>query len=194
MKESTKDAVLRTIRDSLLAHFGRGQPPSTAFGDPELAARRGCFVTLKNRGRLRGCIGQFVSEEQLIGLAAKMAAASACDPRFLGEPVTAGELDQLDIEVSVLSELERTSDPLSLRLGIDGIYIRKGPCCGCFLPQVASETGWDKRQFLSNCCLHKAGLPPDAWADPDTEVYLFSAEVFGSPFKDIGRARPPQGP
>jgi AMMECR1 domain-containing protein len=68
---------------------------------------------------------------------------------------------------------------------VDGIYIKKGGLSGCFLPQVATETGWSKEQFLSYCCAHKASLPPDSWKDPDTEVYLFTADVFGSDFKDI---------
>jgi uncharacterized protein len=85
----------------------------------------------------------------------------------------------------VLSPLERTTDPLSLRLGVDGIYIRRGYAAGCFLPQVATETGWTTEEFLSQCCSHKAGLPPDAWKDPKTEVYLFTAEVFGSPHRVV---------
>jgi uncharacterized protein (TIGR00296 family) len=81
--------------------------------------------------------------------------------------------------------VKRTDDPLSLQLGVDGIYIKKDRASGCFLPQVASETGWSKEEFLSNCCAHKAGLAPDAWKDPETEVYLFTAEVFGAEFKDV---------
>jgi uncharacterized protein (TIGR00296 family) len=94
-------------------------------------------------------------------------------------------LEQLDVEISVLSPLRKTDDPLSLRLGVDGIYIKRGCTSGCFLPQVASETGWSKKEFLSYCCAHKAGLPADAWRDPETEVYLFTAEVFGAEFKEI---------
>jgi len=120
----------------------------------------------------------------LIELIAEMAKASATsDPRFFADPITAGELDQLDVEISVLSPLKRTDEPLSLRLGIDGIYIKRGS--GCFLPQVATETGWSKEEFLSYCCAHKAGLAPDAWREPETEVYLFTADVFGADFKDI---------
>jgi uncharacterized protein (TIGR00296 family) len=94
-------------------------------------------------------------------------------------------LNQLDIEISVLSPLQKTDDPLSLRLGVDGIYIKRGRASGCFLPQVATESGWSREEFLSYCCSHKAGLESDAWRDPQTEVYLFSAEVFGADFKDI---------
>ena len=89
------------------------------------------------------------------------------------------ELQEIDIEISVLSPLEKTDDPLSLELGKHGIYIKKGFAGGCFLPQVATETGWNKEQFLSQCCGGKAGLPPDAWKQADTEVFLFTAEVFG---------------
>jgi len=112
-------------------------------------------------------------------------ASATSDPRFVADRITSDELDQLDIEISVLSPLKRTDDPSSLRLGVDGIYVKKGGASGCFLPQVATETGWSKEEFLSYCCAHKAGLPPDAWKDPKTEVYLFTAEVFGSEFKNI---------
>jgi len=81
--------------------------------------------------------------------------------------------------ISVLSPMQRTKDPLSLELGVHGILIQRGGRSGCFLPQVAPEQQWTKEQFLSYCCSHKAGLSPDAWNDPATEVYLFSAEVFG---------------
>ena len=112
-------------------------------------------------------------------------ASATGDPRFFADPITPRELDQLDVEISVLSPLRRTDDPLSLRLGIDGIYIKKGRASGCFLPQVATETGWSKEEFLSQCCVHKAGLPSEAWNDPKTEVYLFTAEIFGADVKDI---------
>jgi uncharacterized protein (TIGR00296 family) len=93
------------------------------------------------------------------------------------DPITPKELNDLDIEISVLSPLKKTDNPLNLRLGIDGIYIKKGFASGCFLPQVATETGWNKEEFLSYCCSHKAGLKPDAWKDKNTEVYLFTADI-----------------
>ena len=74
---------------------------------------------------------------------------------------------------------------MSLRLGVDGIYIKSGSASGCFLPQVAKEAGWDKEEFLSYCCAHKAGLKPDAWKDKETEVYLFTADVFGATVTEI---------
>ncbi len=186
MNDEQKRTLLKVARDTVEAVVNGRAAPGATSDDPELNAHCGCFVTLKNGDRLRGCIGNFTSEGPLIGLAAEMAKASATsDPRFFGDRVTAGELDQLDIEISVLSPLERTDDPLSLRLGIDGIYIKKGHASGCFLPQVATETGWTKEEFLGYCCSHKAGLADDAWRDPETEVYLFNAEVFGSPWTEI---------
>jgi len=151
MNDDQKQTLLRVARDTVEAVINRRAAPPATSDDPELNANCGCFVTLKNGDRLRGCIGNFVSEGPLIGL----------------------------------SPLERTDDPLSLRLGVDGIYIKKSHASGCFLPQVATETGWTKEEFLGYCCSHKAGLADDAWRDPETEVYLFSAEVFGSPWTQI---------
>jgi AmmeMemoRadiSam system protein A len=186
MNDSQKQTLLKIAHDTVEAVIRQEAAPKPESDDPELNAPCGCFVTLKNHGRLRGCIGQFISDSPLIDLIAEMARASATgDPRFLADPITAGELKQLDIEISVLSPLQRTDDPLSLRLGVDGIYIKRGRASGCFLPQVATETGWSKEQFLSYCCAHKAGLAPNTWKDPNTEVYLFTAEVFGADFKDI---------
>jgi len=195
MNSAQKQTLLKVARDTVKAVTTGGSVPeaksdeprpSAGRDEPELNAHCGCFVTLKNRGRLRGCIGQFVSEVPLIELIGQMSKASATgDPRFFAEPITADELEHLDVEISVLSPLQRTNEPLSLRLGIDGIYVKRGGASGCFLPQVAEETGWSKEEFLSYCCAHKAGLSADAWKDAKTEVYLFTAEVFGSPFKDI---------
>jgi len=182
MNEAQKEILLKTARNTVEAVITRKPIPKPESDDPELTANCGCFVTLKNQDQLRGCIGQFTSEMPLLELVVEMAKASATgDPRFFADPITPDELEQLDIEISVLSPLKRTDDPLSLRLGIDGIYIKKGGASGCFLPQVATETGWSEEEFLSYCCAHKAGLAPDAWKDPSTEVYLFSADVFGSP-------------
>jgi len=186
MNDTQRHTLLKVARDTVEAVVKSKPLPKIEVDDPELNANCGCFVTLKNHERLRGCIGQFVSDRPLIELIVNMAQASAVrDPRFLAEPITADELEDLDIEISVLSPLKKTGDPLSLRLGVDGIYIKRGAMSGCFLPQVATETGWDKEQFLSYCCSHKAGLSPDAWKDPKTEVYLFTAEVFSAPFKEI---------
>lgn len=186
MNEAQRKLLLEIARDTVRAVISGKRADRPTSSDPALTACCGCFVTLKNHGRLRGCIGQFVSNRPLVELVAEVAEASATgDPRFVANPITPGEVNKLDIEISVLSPLERTDDPLSLELGKHGIYIKRGYASGCFLPQVADETGWSKEEFLSQCCMHKAGLPPDAWKDPNTEVYLFTAEIFGAAVKDL---------
>ena len=187
MNAQQRKTLLKVAHDTIVAVVNGSSIPTPASNDPQLNAQSGCFVTIKNHSRLRGCIGRFVSDIPLIELISQMAVDSAMhDPRFVSERIRPDELDELDIEISVLSPLKKTTDPLSLRLGTDGIYIKKGYASGCFLPQVATETGWTKKEFLSCCCSHKAGLSPDAWQDEDTEVYLFTAEIFSKNLKDIG--------
>jgi len=186
LNESQRYILLKVARDTAEAVISGRTSKVIDTDDADLNCHCGCFVTLKNHGNLRGCIGQFTSDKPLIELIADMAKSSCSqDSRFFSNPISAGELEQLDVEISVLSPLKKTADPLSLRLGIDGIYIKKGFVSGCFLPQVATETGWSKEEFLSYCCDGKAGLSSDAWKDEDTEVYLFTAEIFGADFKEI---------
>ena len=186
LNESQRHILLKVAHDTVKAVISGRDGEIIDTDDAELNSHSGCFVTLKNHDDLRGCIGQFTSDKPLIELIADMAKASCSqDSRFFSDPITENELENIDIEISVLSPLKKTDDPLSLRLGIDGIYIKNAFANGCFLPQVATETGWSKEEFLSYCCSHKAGLESDAWKDEDTDVYLFSAEIFGADFKDI---------
>ncbi len=183
MQPQQHQTLLRIAREVVEA-IVRGQPPPRhESSDPIFAEHRGCFITIKNRGRLRGCIGTFVAEAPLLRSVEQMAQAATGDPRFPHDPLTPAELSQIDIEISVLSPLQKTADPLSLQLGKHGIYIRRGPRSGCFLPQVATELGWSKQEFLSHCCASKVGLEPDAWKYPKTEVLLFTAEILAEPEK-----------
>ena len=143
-----------------------------------LSEKRGCFVTLTNAGRLRGCIGTFHPRRTLAETIVEMGAAAAADPRFVGNPITAAELGRLTVEISVLSPLAETDDPAGLEIGRDGIYVVRGAQSGCFLPEVATDMGWDAEEFLTECCVGKAGLPADAWRQPDATVYLFTSEKF----------------
>jgi len=186
VEEHQRQTLLKTAKAAIVAAISGVRPPRPTSEDAALNEKCGCFVTIKKGERLRGCLGQFESRVPLISLVSEMAASSATrDPRFLHIPITPDELDALDIEISVLSPLQKTEDPLSLRLGVDGIYIKQGYASGCLLPQVATEMGWSKEEFLSYCCQYKAGLRPDAWKRSDTEVLLFSAEVFRAEMKDI---------
>jgi len=156
-----------------------GKPPAKPDDlQGVLAEQRGCFVTLTNRGRLRGCIGTFQPTEPLGAMIVEMGAAAARDPRFVNDPVTPQEVPQLDVQVSVLSPLVETKEPEKLEIGTHGVYVTNGYRSGCFLPEVATDQGWGPEEFLSYCCAHKAGLPPDAWRMIDTKVYLFTSEKF----------------
>ena len=143
-----------------------------------LAERRGCFVTLTNDQRLRGCIGTFQPRRPLGETVVEMGRSAACDPRFFTNPITPAELPELTVEVSVLSPLQETTEPEQLELGTHGIYIVARRGTGCFLPEVATDMGWSVEEFLSHCCSGKANLPADAWRDADTKVYLFTTEKF----------------
>jgi AmmeMemoRadiSam system protein A len=137
----------------------------------------GVFVTLKKFGRLRGCMGTLDPSQPLVEAVRHAAQTAALnDPRF--PPVASSELADLSVEVSILSEPWPMQSIDDLQIGTHGIVVRKGLQRGLFLPQVASEHHLDKHTFLSRCCAEKAGLTPDAWQDPDTEVLLFTAQIF----------------
>jgi len=144
-------------------------------GFPEAS---GAFVTLKREGRLRGCIGTLECRRPLAEEIARVAASAAReDPRFT--PLTAPELDGLDVELSVLGPLEEIDphDAGAIEIGRHGLVVEQGRRRGLLLPQVATEWGWDREQFLSQTSV-KAGLAPDAWRH-GARVYRFDAEVFG---------------
>jgi AmmeMemoRadiSam system protein A len=135
----------------------------------------GAFVSLHTKGgALRGCIGHMQGQmplaEEIIELAI---AAGTHDPRF--DAVTAAELPGLVYEISVLSPMKRAK-AAEVQPGTHGLMIRKGGRSGVLLPQVATEYGWDRETFLQHTC-EKAGLPPDAWRDADTEISTFTAQV-----------------
>jgi len=180
LSDDDRKTLLRIARQTLATTLGGGSRPAETAASPALQQLCGCFVTLHNAGQLRGCIGTFTARGPLHQTVVQMATAALRDPRFTTCPVTAAELPKIDIEISVLSPLERTKDPMAeVELGKHGIWIQGPYGSGCFLPQVATETGWSKEEFFSHCCAHKAGLPPDAWKWPETAVYRFEAEVFG---------------
>ncbi len=180
LSDSDRKTLLCIARETIKAAVTGMAAPKIAVESEALEAPCGAFVTMKNGGRLRGCIGTFLARGPLHETVREMAAAATRDPRFLGDPVTAGELARIDIEISVLSPLEKVDDPLrDIELGRHGIYVQGPYGSGCFLPQVATETGWSKEEFLSHCCAGKAGMPPDAWKSPDVTVSRFEAEIFG---------------
>lgn len=147
-----------------------------ALDSPIMKEPRGAFVTLKKRGQLRGCIGYIEAVKPLAEAIQDMAKAAAFnDYRF--QPVTADEVPELEIEISVLSPIRKIDDPSEIEVGKHGIIITRGMNRGLLLPQVAPEWGWDRKTFLEHTCT-KAGLPTDAWKQPGTQIEVFSAEIF----------------
>ncbi len=172
--------LLKEIARTVIENSTKGRGSSETISVPKtmkkLLEKRGVFVTLKKRGQLRGCIGFIRPFKPLVELV-KDAALSAAfnDPRF--HPVSEDELDELEIEISVLTPFREITDPDEIVLGRDGIYIERGAFSGLLLPQVAIEHNMDKKTFLEHACL-KAGLPPNAWEDENTKIYVFSADIF----------------
>lgn len=178
MTPENRQRLIAIARKSLEAAVKGQPPPEVDERAEELRRPCGCFATLKTRGNLRGCLGNFISDKPLFQLVGEMARSSALDdPRFAGNRIRPEELDEVEIEISVLSPLEKTDDPMGIELGKHGIYIKRGLARGCLLPQVATEHGWSKEEFLACCCARKAGLSPEAWKDPGTEVFVFTAEI-----------------
>ena len=177
LTKEDKKRLLEIARSSIEAHLAGKALPLLQEKSPGLNLKRGAFVTLTKKGELRGCIGLFSSEEPLYEVVSKMSIESSThDYRF--NPVTADELKDIKIEISVLSESQLIDDWRKIRLGVDGVIIRRGYSSGVFLPQVATETGWDLETFLGQLCFQKAGLPWDCFKDHATKIYTFQAEVF----------------
>lgn len=176
--EELRIRLLRFVRDVIEAHL-TGNAPRFLIDPPGWATtlpRAGAFVTLRNGPHLRGCIGTFDASEPMLPMLERLAVSSLNDPRFRARPVSAHELPYLRIELSLVSPMSPIEDPASLTLGVHGVYIRNGHRTGCFLPDVAVDQGWSVEEFLSECCSHKAGLPPDAWRWPETQVHVFTVE------------------
>ncbi len=174
-----RKTLIEIARKTLRATLRGGDPPEFDITDKELQVKRGVFVTYKNKDRLRGCIGNFKSDEPLWKLVRAMAVASARnDPRFRANPITAAEEPKIHVEISILSPMTRIEDPLDFIVGVHGLYIKRGWRSGTYLPQVATEQGWDKQTFISHLCRHKIGLAADAWKQKGTEVFIYSAQVF----------------
>jgi AmmeMemoRadiSam system protein A len=139
----------------------------------------GAFVTLRSRtgpfAELRGCIGRMAASEPLVETVRAMAAAAAFeDPRF--PAVAKGEYPDLVFEITALSPMRRIDDAAEIELGRHGVYMTKGWHSAVFLPQVAVEQGWDRETMLEHLCA-KAGLPREAWKDPDALFQVFEGLI-----------------
>ncbi|MEE9306338.1 MAG: AmmeMemoRadiSam system protein A [Spirochaetia bacterium] len=170
-----KKILLQTAREAIAAHLEKRKPRYPA-ATGTLKKKCGAFVTLHKQDNLRGCIGFIIAAKPLFETVQEAAKSSAFnDPRF--PALTARELDDIKIEISVLSPLRRIENTEEIQVGVHGIMLKNSFYSGLLLPQVAIDYGWDRETFLTHTC-YKAGLPGDCWRSKDTEIEVFSAIVF----------------
>ncbi len=175
LADAGKRALLSLARATVTEVLEADVLPLPRSADPALNARRGAFVTLKKNGQLRGCIGHMTADWPLQKTVGAMAVQAAFnDPRF--PQVRADEIAQLEIEISVLTPYRKVSGPGAIRVGTDGVLLKKGGRSAVYLPQVAAEQGWDKEEMLDHLC-RKAGLAKGAWKE-GTTFMTFQATVF----------------
>lgn len=176
ISDADRQTLLEIARKSIEGYLAKEEAPS--FTVPEFLQKPGAaFVTLKTGGELRGCVGYTEAVRPLYQTVSQCAIHAAVeDPRF--NPVQAGELPQIRIEISVLTPMQKVESLDSIMVGRDGLLIQMGRRSGLLLPQVATELGWNRTQFLEHTC-QKAGLPNNAYLRPEAALYRFQAEVFG---------------
>lgn len=173
-----KKTLIDIARRSIINAVNGRKAPDHKIEDETLNKECGAFVTLHDSsGSLRGCIGNIISERPLWETVQNMAVESALrDPRF--PPVSPPELDSINIEISALSPLKKIKNLQKIEVGKHGLFIKKGFYQGLLLPQVATEYGWNRIQFLEQTCC-KAGLSSNCYKQDDCEIFIFSAVVFG---------------
>ena len=175
MIKADKDLLLKTARESIQSRL-ENRVPRYAQPSAELLEPYGAFVTLHTSGRLRGCIGTLEAADPLIEAIKDLSISSAFrDPRF--PPLTVNELEDLNIEISVLTPLEKITSIEEIEVGSHGLYAKLGARSGVLLPQVPVEQGWNREEFLEHTC-RKAGLSPDEWKNGEVEFHTFAAEIF----------------
>jgi hypothetical protein len=190
--EEDQRRLLAWARQAIAASIGRDPGPRIEERDltEALAAPSSAFVTLTERGELRGCIGRLDPERPLWENVLESAVSAAIgDPRF--EPVRGSELDDLRVEISILDLPVEIESPDAFDPDVHGIIVERGRQRGLLLPKVAREQGWGRTETLRAACW-KAGLSPDAWQDPRTRLSVFTAFVFAEPAS--GASTPPIDP
>jgi len=162
--------ILVYVRELLKARLTAGPEPKLELNREVMDQRRGIFVTLKLQGRLRGCIGHILGEEPLRKSIPHMTLAAAFeDPRF--PPLSLNELEGLKFHVSLLTEPVPVKSYKDIRTGTDGIIVTHGWKKGVYLPEVATETGWDAKTFFESCALEKAGLTEQELSEAGIEIF-----------------------
>ncbi len=174
MSGEHKKLLLKLARAAISSRFDHR--PLEKPQEPVLQEKRGLFVSLHKQGQLRGCIGYIKAFRSIVDSVVEMAQEAAfSDPRF--PSLRQEELDDLEIEISVLSEMMPVASTDEIVIGRDGLFIQHPHGSGLLLPQVPVEWNWDLPEYLKHICL-KAGLHQKAWQDPGARLHRFTAEVF----------------
>ncbi len=177
-----KQELLDMVRQAVTASAKGRAVPAATFTHQRFKQQLGVFVTLKKQDQLRGCIGLIQSDQPLLKTVPEMArAAAAEDPRF--DPVTSDELDQIKLEVSILTKPKLINNHWQIEPGKHGVIIEYAGRKGVFLPQVATEYDYDRQQLLSALCSHKLGLSEACWQDDKAKIYIFQAEIYQGKLK-----------
>ena len=175
LERSHRERLLSLAREAIRDRLTRGEPTSIEESDPVLQGEFGVFVSLYVGDELRGCIGNLYARDPLWRTVREMAVGAAtADPGSV--PVTLTELRSLNIEISVIAPMRQLT-PDEVEIGACGLYVVRGPARGVLLPQVATDHGWTREQFLAEACAH-AGLGPEEWKLDGTAIYGFAADVF----------------
>lgn len=176
LSEEQKKFLLNLARETIKAELEKSKLSITCPDEPFYQRKTGGFVTLHKAGKLRGCIGYVIAHKSLFETIKEMAKAAAFnDPRF--PSLQKSELENIEIEISILSELIPVQSVDEIKIGRDGLLIRNSFTSGLLLPQVALEWNWDRKTFLEQTC-NKAGLPINCWKNSETEIFRFTAEIF----------------
>ncbi len=176
LKNEQKKFLLTLARQTIRSFLFKEALDLECSDDPIYQEKRGAFVTIHKRGKLRGCIGYIKGYKSLYDTISDMAVAAAFkDPRF--PALKQSELEEVDFEISILSELILIKKPEEIEIGRDGLFIENNHQQGLLLPQVAVEWKWDKLTFLQQTC-QKAGLGINTWKDSATNLWRFEADIF----------------
>jgi AmmeMemoRadiSam system protein A len=181
ISETTRAALLDIAADIVTRRLGGRPRPLRLVDDPVLEQPAGCFVSLHRADNhaLRGCIGMVEANRPLLQSLKGAAESVIGDPRFLVQPVMLAELDELEIELTILGPMKRAASVLDFDPKAEGIQLNLAGRTGLFLPQVARDTGWGREQLLGRLCSEKMGLQEDSWKQARAELFTFSGEILG---------------
>jgi AmmeMemoRadiSam system protein A len=174
--KSAQKELLQIARKTLVEYVTEMVPSLINPRSRQLQKCLGAFVTLYNNSLLRGCIGTFEAKTPVYKTVQEMTISSCSkDPRFI--PISSEELSRVKIEITVISQMRKTDNWKNIKLGVHGVYIKNGISSGTFLPQVATDTGWNLEEFLGQLCENKAGLERECYKDQNTEIYVYDCQI-----------------